>query len=65
MARGNPFTLLVGLEIGIVTMEKYMEVPKKLVIEVLYDLTVLLLSIYLKKMKTLLYYFKMIHALQC
>ena len=65
MARGNPFTLLVGLEIGIVTMEKYMEVPKKLVIEVLYDLTVLLLSIYLNKMKTLLYYFKMIHALQC
>ena len=29
MEKGNPFTLLVGLEIGIVTMEKYMEVPKK------------------------------------
>ena len=46
--------LLVGLQIGIATVENGMEVPQKLKIELLYDTVILLLGIYLKKGKMLI-----------
>ena len=41
----NPHTLLVGLQIGIATMEKSIEVPQKLRIDLPYDPVIPLLDI--------------------
>ena len=45
--KGNPPTLLVGMQIGAVTIENSMEVPLK--VEPLYDLVIQLLNIYPEK----------------
>ena len=45
--KGNPPTLLVGMQIGVVTIENSMEVPLK--VEPLYDLVIQLLNIYPEK----------------
>ena len=50
----NPCILLVGIEIGIATVENSVEVPKKLKKGLSYDPAILCLGIYLKKMKTLI-----------
>ena len=50
----NTCALLVGLQIGAATMEKRMEVPKKLKIGQPYDPGIQLLGVYLKKSKTLI-----------
>ena len=49
--KGNPPTLLVGMQVGAATVENSVEVPKKkkLNIELRYDPAVLLLGIYLEK----------------
>lgn len=46
-------TLLVGMQIGAITMEKRVEVPQKIKMELLYNLATLLLRIYFKISKTL------------
>ena len=47
--KGNPHTLLVGMQIGVATLENSVELPqKKLKIELPYDLAIALLSIYPK-----------------
>jgi hypothetical protein len=43
--KGNPYTLLVRMQIGRVIMHHSMEVPKKLTIELPYNLLMSLLSI--------------------
>ena len=50
--RGNPFTLLVGMEIGAATMENSMEVLQRK-IELPWDSAILLLGISLKEVKSL------------
>ena len=47
--KGNPLTLLVEMQTGTTTVEESMEVPKKLKIELLYDLAIPLLGTYLEK----------------
>ena len=42
----NPFALMVGMQIGAATLEKSMEVPQKLKIELPYDPAIALLGIY-------------------
>ena len=49
--KGNPFELLVGMQIGAATVEK--STIKKLKIELPYDSAILLLEIYPKEIKTL------------
>ena len=51
---GNPHTLLVGMQIGAVTMENSMESPTKLQMELLYNLVIPLLGSYPKNTKTLI-----------
>ena len=51
--KGNFDALLVGLQMGAATMENNMQVPQKPKIELLYNLGILLLGIYLKETKTL------------
>ena len=51
-------TLLVGLQTGAATMEKSMEIPSKLKIELPYDPAIPLLGVYLEKTLK-------IHAPQC
>lgn len=51
--KGKPYTLLVGMLIGMAIMENSMEVPQKLRIELPYDPTIPLLSVYSKEMKSL------------
>jgi len=56
--KGNPCAVLVGTQVGTVTMENKspalhcMEISQKLKLELLYDPAVLHLSIYQKKTKT-------------
>ena len=52
--KGNPPVRLVGMQIGAATMEKRKEIPQKLRLELPYDLEIPLVSIYLKKTKTLI-----------
>ena len=52
--KGNPFALLVGMQIGAVTVENNMEFPQKLKIKLPYDPEIPLLGIYLKKSDTLI-----------
>ena len=51
--KGNPCTLLVGMQIGVASMENSMVVPQKLKIELTYDPAIPLLGIYPKKIRTL------------
>ena len=46
--KGNPPTLLVGMQAGVATLENSMEVLKKLNIELPYDPAIALLGIYPK-----------------
>ena len=43
---GNPLTLLVGMQMDTITMEKSMEIPLKLGIKLPYDPAIPLLGIY-------------------
>ena len=52
--KGNPPTLLAGMQTGTATLENSMEVPQKLKIELLYDAAIALLGIYPKDTKTLI-----------
>ena len=52
--KGNPCTLLVGMQIGVASMENSMVVPQKLKIELTYDPAIQLLGIYPEKTKTLI-----------
>ena len=47
--KGNPPTSMVGMYIGITTMENSMEVPQKANIELPYDPAIPLLGVYLDK----------------
>ena len=44
--KGNPLTLLVGMQIGAATLENSMEVPQILKIELPYNPAIALLGIY-------------------
>ena len=44
--KGNPLTLLVGMQTSTATMENSVEIPKKLEIELPYDPAIPLLGIY-------------------
>ena len=46
--KGDPLTLLVGMQSGAATLESSVEVPNKLKIELPYDPEIVLLSIYTK-----------------
>ena len=46
--KGNPLTLLVGMQVGTATLENSVEVPQKLKIELPYDPAIALLGIYPK-----------------
>ena len=50
--KGNPCAVLVGTQVGTVTMENSVEISQKLKLELLYDPEILHLSIYQKKTKT-------------
>ena len=47
--KGNPPTLLVGMQTSTATMENSVEIPKKLEIELPYDLAIPLLGIHTKE----------------
>ena len=47
--KGNPLTLLEGMQTTTATMENSVEIPKKLEIELPYDSAILILGIYLEK----------------
>ena len=47
--KGNPLTLLVGMQASTATMENSMEIPKKLEIELPYDPAIPLLGIHTKE----------------
>ena len=53
--KGNPFALLVGMQTGTTTMESSMAIPLKIKNELLLDPVTLLLGIYLKKPKILIW----------
>ena len=44
--KGNPLTLLVGMQTSTATMENSVEIPKKVEIELPYDATIPLLGIH-------------------
>ena len=46
--KGNPPTLLVGMQVGAATLEKSMEFPQKVEIRATVDPAILLLGIYPK-----------------
>ena len=52
--KGNPFALLVGMQIGTAMVENSMEFPQKLKMELPFDPEIPLLRIYPKKPKTLI-----------
>ena len=53
--KGNPFALLVGMQIGAATVESSMEIPqKKLKLDLPFDPAIPLLGIYPKEPKTLI-----------
>ena len=45
MEKGNPFALLVGIQIGETTVESIMETPQKLKMDLPLDISILLLGI--------------------
>ena len=47
--KGNPLTLLVGMQTGTATMENSVEIPEKLEIELPYNPAIPLLGIYQEK----------------
>jgi len=49
----EPHALLVVMQTGAATVENSMKFPQKIKIEIPYDLVILLLGIYTKKMKTI------------
>ena len=53
--KGNPRALWVGVSVGTTAMENRMELPQRIKIELTYDPTILLLSIYPKKMKIIIW----------
>ena len=50
--KGNPLTLLVGMQTSTATMENSVEIPKKLEIELPYDTAIPLLGIHTKEIGT-------------
>ena len=50
--KGNPLTLLVGMQASTATMENSMEIPKKLEIELPYDSAIPLLGIHTEETRT-------------
>ena len=46
--KGNPLTLLVGMQTGAATLENSVEIPRKLKIDLPYDPAIALLGIYPK-----------------
>ena len=53
-SKGSPSALLVGMQIGAVTVESSMEIPQKLKMYLPFDPVILLLGIYMKEPKTLI-----------
>mgnify|MGYP007073700058 CR=1 FL=1 len=53
--KGNPHTLLVGLQIGTAAMENSMEVSQKLKMDISFDLAIVLLGIYPEKTNTIIH----------
>ena len=51
MRKGNPPTLLVGMQTGAATLENSVDFPQKLKIELPYDPVIALLGIYPKDIK--------------
>ena len=51
--KGNPSTLLVGMQTGAATVENSMEFPQKLKMELPFDPAIPLLGVYPKKPETL------------
>ena len=43
--KGNPFPLLLGMQVGIATVESSMEIPKKLKMDLPFDPVIPLLEI--------------------
>ena len=60
--KGNPLILLVGMQTGAATLEKSMDIPQKIKIELLYDPAVVLLGIYSKNTKIQI---QGVHTAQC
>ena len=52
--KGNPFVLLVGMQIGAATVESSMEIPQRIKNWFAFDPVISLLGIYPKKAKTLI-----------
>ena len=50
--KGNPSTLLVGMQTGAATVENSMEFPEKLKMELPFDLAISLLELYSKSPET-------------
>ena len=49
--KGNPFALLVGMQVSLATVENSMKFPQKIKMKLLYDPEILLPRTYLKKPK--------------
>ena len=52
--KGNTFAVLVGMQIGVTTVDSSMEMPQKLKMNLHFDPTTPLQGIYLKEPKTLI-----------
>jgi len=52
--KGNPLTLLLGMQTGAAAVENSMEVPQKVKIELPYDPAIALLGIYPKDTNTVI-----------
>ena len=52
--KGNPFALLVGMQIGAATVESSMEIPQKLKMDLPFDPALPPLRIYMKEPKILI-----------
>ena len=52
--KGDPFALLVGMQIGAATMESSVEIPQKIKSGSAFDPVIPLLGIYLKEPKALI-----------
>ena len=50
--KGNPSTLLVGMQTGVATVENSMETPQKIKMELPFDSAIPLLRIYPQNLKT-------------
>ena len=54
MQKGEPFAQLVGMQIGVATVESSMEIPQKIKNDLPFDSVIPLLRMYLKEPKTLI-----------